>query len=110
MTQEIIDFSYREINKFSTDAFNRADQKCRSYCDFTVLELINVTDRRHPLPVDPISKAFVPMGNKKIDPTKIEIAGNRINLEEIKKDVAFLTSQDKDHVIHMLVSGFKSRF
>ena len=49
------------------------------------------------------SKAFVPGQGSSIDPTKIQIAGNVVNLDQIKKDVAFLTSQDKEHVMNMLV-------
>ena len=58
VTQEIIDFSYRTINQPGLDSFNRNDQQCRAYCDFTVLELIDITDRRHPVPVDPLRLVF----------------------------------------------------
>ena len=85
-----------------SDAFNRHDQQCRSYCDFTVLELIDMTDRRHPTPLDPISKAFESLEGAKVNPKQVQIAGNIVNLDEIKKDVAFLTSQDKDHSMNML--------
>ena len=108
MTQEIIDFSWKYTNfKPDLDAFNRSDQKDRSYCDFTVLELIDVTDKSHPVPVDPLSKAFAPKGQNKLDQTRIEIAGNIVNLEEIKKDIAYITSQDKELVMNMLVSIIK---
>ena len=88
-----------------TDAFNRNDQKSRAYCDFTVLELVNVTDKSHPIPVDPLSAAFAPDDHHKFDPEKIQIAGNTINLDQIKKDVAYITSQDKELVMGMLVSN-----
>ena len=68
----------------------------------TVLELIDVSDRRHPVPVDPISKSFT--DNNHIDKSKIEIGGNIIDLHQIKKDIAFITSQDKELVFHQLVS------
>ena len=105
VTQEIIDFSWKNTNCAPTaDAFNRNDQKDRAYCDFTVLELVNVTDKSHPIPVDPLSTAFAPEDHNNFDPTKIEIAGNIINLDKIKKDVAYITSQDKEMVMGMLVS------
>ena len=63
-----------------------------------------MTDKSHPIPVDPLSKAFAPKDHDKFDPSKIEIAGNTVDLDEIKKDVAFLTSQDKELVMGMLVS------
>ena len=67
----------------------------------TVLELIDVTDRRHPIPVDPISKSF---DDNHSDKSKIEIGGNIIDLHQIKQDIAFITSQDKEFVFHQLVS------
>ena len=67
----------------------------------TVLELIDVTDRRHPIPVDPISKSF---DDNHDDKSKIEIGGNIIDLHQIKQDIAFITSQDKEFVFHQLVS------
>ena len=105
VTQEIIDFSWKYTNfRPDLDTFNRSDQKDRSYCDFTVLELIDVTDKSHPVPVDPLSKAFAPKNHNKMDPSRIEIAGNVVNLEKIKKDVAYIASQDKELVMGMLVS------
>ena len=101
VTQEILDNDFRNINKPSADAFNRGDQQIRANCDMTVLELIDVTDRRHPIPVDPISKSFE---DNHIDKSKIEIGGNIIDLNQIKKDVAFITSQDKEFIFHQLVS------
>lgn len=107
VTQEILDNDYRNINKPSADAFNRGDQYVRSNCDFTVLELVDVTDRRHPVPVDPMSKAFSNGNSSQIDKTKIEIGGNLVDLEQIKKEVAWIASQDKEFILHQVVSTVK---
>ena len=105
MTQDIIDNNFNNINKPSADSFNRVDQQARANCDFTVLELIDVTDRRHPVPVDPFSKAFSNGSDNHFpDKSKIEIGGNTINLDQIKKDVAYITSQDKEFIMHNVVS------
>ena len=104
VTQEIIDNDFNNINKPSADAFNRGDQYVRANCDFTVLELVDNTDRRHPVPVDPASKAFAKNDGSQIDKTKIEIGGNIINLDQIKKDVAWIASQDKEYILHQVVS------
>ena len=68
------------------------------------MELVNVTDKSHPIPVDPLSSSFAPDDHHKFDPSKIEMAGNIVNLDQIKKDVAYITSQDKELVMGMLVS------
>ena len=81
VTQEIIDNDFNNINKPSADAFNRGDQYVRANCDFTVLEFIDNTDRRHPVPVDPMSKAFAKGNNSQTDKTKIEIGGNVVDIE-----------------------------
>ena len=54
--------------------------------------------------MDPLSSSFAPDDHHKFDPSKIEIAGNIVNLDQIKKDVAYITSQDKELVMGMLVS------
>lgn len=104
VTQEILDNDFLNINKPSADTFNRGDQYVRANCDFTVLEFIDVTDRRHPVPVDPMSKAFSNGNDSQIDKTKIEIGGNVVDLEQIKKEVAWITSQDKEFILHQVVS------
>lgn len=67
-----------------------------------------MTDRRHPVPVDPMSKAFSNGEDGPVDKSKIEIGGSTINLEQIKKDLAFIASQDKEYVIHQVVSKIKA--
>ena len=104
VTQEVLDNDYTNINKLSADAFNRGDQYVRANCDFTVLEFIDNTDRRHPVPVDPMSKAFAKGDDSQIDKTRIEIGGNVVDLEQIKKEIAWITSQDKEYILHQVVS------
>ena len=104
VTQEIIHQKFSHINRPSTDAWNRNDQQVRSPCDFTVLELVDMTDKFHPRPVDPLARSFVPPNEEHPDKTKIQLGQNVVNLEEIKSEIAYLTSQDKELCMNGLVS------
>ena len=103
VTQEMIHQKFARINHMSADAWNRGDQQARSCCDFTVLELIDMSDKYRPKPVDPLARAFATDDGTNPDPTRIQIGENTINLEEIKQDIGFLTNQDKDFVMNQLV-------
>ena len=105
VTQEIINQKFSHINRPSSDAWNRNDQKLRSPCDFTVLEFVDLTDKYHPKPVDPLARAFVNQSDELPDITKIQIGDNTINLSEIKSEVAYITSQDKELAMNGLVSN-----
>ena len=105
VTQEIINQKFSHINRPSSDAWNRNDQKLRSPCDFTVLEFVDLTDKYHPKPVDPLARAFVNQSDELPDITKIQIGDNIINLSEIKSEVAYITSQDKELAMNGLVSN-----
>ena len=104
VTQETIHQKFSHINKISTDAWNRNDQQVRSPCDYMVLELVDLTDKYHPKPVDPLARSFVPHDEDQPDTRKIQIGKSVVNLEEIKSDVAYLTSQDKELCMNGLVS------
>ena len=88
----------------SSDAWNRADQQCRAAMDFTVLEFIDISDKYRPQPIDPRARAFAPREGQEVDLKKIQVGQNTVDLEEIKHDVAFLASQDKEYIMNQLVS------
>ena len=104
MTQENIHQKFSHINRPSSDAWNRCDQKTRSPCDFTVLEFTDLTDKYHPRPVDPLARAFSDQNDNKTDPSRIQIGDNVIDLNEIKSEIAYLTNQDKELSMNSLVS------